>query len=233
MPTRRYSRAARCRNEQIHELLLAGFSPQDVATKLGLAVEQVLAGERRVQQEEEALPPDEAARRRILLMLKAVAQESMRAWQKSVASGEETTKVSQTSESDTHKTERVQTKQSGDPRYLDRALKAMAAETRLRGLDKPAEKTSSAPSPAPTASPKPDEKASPAPADPKQPPADPAAPKPLQESELLKDAELRAKARLAIEGGTLLDLYSQEVRRAYGLPLKLSPREIGRNVPDD
>jgi len=126
MPATRASRSRRY-DQDIHEALVAGHTPAQVAAQLGLSLDEVQAAEKRVRAANRKLDPEEEARQRMLLLYRVVAEQSMQAWQRSVKEGEESTLVSRDGK-DNEKAQRTTHKQAGDPRYLDRAMKAMAQE---------------------------------------------------------------------------------------------------------
>jgi hypothetical protein len=128
------SRAVRQKDQDIHEALLSGLTPQQVAADFDLAVEAVRAADRRVTCERETLGPVEAMRQRQLAILSAIIQCSLRAFQQAAREGEETTKVTAAFSRSARVAQRVTRRKAPDVGCLKVVLMAMETQRKLLGL---------------------------------------------------------------------------------------------------
>jgi hypothetical protein len=123
------------RDDEIYEALVSGLTPEQVAAERLLPLEQVLAAGRRIKAKHAALGPKEAARERQCVTLPTIARMALSAWQRSIAQGEETHTVSAGEAGANKQARRAVFKNSGDPRYLQTALRALLQESALRRLE--------------------------------------------------------------------------------------------------
>ena len=136
MSATRPSRRARQKDRDIHAALVSGLSPEQVATRMGLAVEQVRAAEYRVRDARAKLDPREADILEQRDRLDAIYQVAMESFQRSATGESVGTKASRDAAGKT-KVERTTKSNTATPQFLRVALASTVHKTKLLGLDGP------------------------------------------------------------------------------------------------
>ena len=162
MPATRRSQRSRIADLQMHEALVSGLSPEQVAAQFKQPVELVLAAQRRVMAERAKLSPEEALRQEHLEFLRAARKLAMAEF-RSAQLEEVSTKSSLETAKEGRRVERTTRKKPASASYLRAIIACVALE------DKLAARAAPAPAPAPAAVP-------PAPAAPAPSPAPAAVP---------------------------------------------------------
>lgn len=132
----RSSKASRAKDQQIHENLLAGYTPELVAKQFNLQSEQVLAADRRVRERRAKKGPDEARLEDLEIELRVLRRETMREFRRSADESEETTKISADDTNSKRKVERMFRKSRGSAQLARVVLSTIREQRQLTNLQR-------------------------------------------------------------------------------------------------